>query len=293
MNRFTCATGSKRVHRGDIGRINVGRFWSLLFLAVPILGVTVFALAIADVGPFENHWFPEDISERGHYIDGLFNFIMYLTGAIFIATGLVLFWFLWKYDAAKNPEKSRFVHGSHTLEIIWSILPAATLLFIAIYQMDTWAGAKVERPALLPGPDNQLGTPDDSAMVEVTARQFEWRIRYPGEDGTIGTPDDLYTVNELHVPVDEQVVIAIKSDDVLHSFFLPNARVKHDVVPGMKQFVWFTPTKTGTYDIVCAELCGWGHYKMKGRMTVESRTRYDEWVASQLTEQNQSEYSVE
>ena len=90
----------------------------------------------------------------------------------------------------------------------------------------------------------------------------------------LGTPDDLYTVNDLHLPVNEEVVIAIKSKDVLHSFFLPNVRVKQDVVPGMKQYVWFKPVKEGTYDIVCAELCGWGHYKMKGRMTVESRPQY-------------------
>ena len=108
-------------------------------------------------------------------------------------------------------------------------------------------------------------------MVEVTGRQFEWRVRYAGTDRTLGTPDDLYTVNDLHVPLDEKTVVAIKSEDVLHDFFLPNLRVKQDVVPGMKQYVWFKPLKQGTYDIVCAELCGWGHYKMKGRLTIESR----------------------
>ena len=96
----------------------MGRFWSLLFLLVPILGVAVFVLAATDTWPFQNHWFPEDISENGFIIDGLFNFIMYLTGAIFIATGLALFWFLWKYDASKNTEQVRFVHGSHMLELV-------------------------------------------------------------------------------------------------------------------------------------------------------------------------------
>ena len=92
--------------------------------------------------------------------------------------------------------------------------------------------------------------------------------------------------------VDEEVVIAIKSEDVLHSFFLPNVRLKQDVVPGMKQFVWFKPVKEGTYDIVCAELCGWGHYKMKGRMTVESRADFDRWI-EQLTEaQNLASYEA-
>ncbi len=269
----------------------MGKFWSLLFLLVPILGVAVFALAVTDTYPFEDHWFPEDISETGHIIDGLFNFIMYLTGVIFVATGLALFWFLWKYDSATHTEPVKFVHGSHMLELIWSILPAAALLFIAIFQMETWAGAKVERPALAAGPDQIIGTPDDTALIEVTGRQFEWRIRYAGPDAVLYTPDDLYTVNDLHLPINEKSVIAIKSMDVLHSFFIPNVRVKQDVVPGMKQYVWFTPQKAGVYDIVCAELCGWGHYKMKGRMTVESRMEYEAWLAQLEKEQATSAYA--
>ncbi len=270
----------------------IERSWALLFLLIPILGVLVFAVAASNSWPLQDHWFPEDISRDGHIIDGLFNFIMYLTGAIFVGTGIAMFVFLWKYDAKQNTEGVRYMHGSHTLEVVWSILPAATLLFIAIYQMDTWAGSKVERPALLPGPDGIVGTADDSASVQVTGRQFEWRIQYAGRDDELGTPDDLYTVNDLHLPVGEEAVIAIKSMDVLHSFFLPNVRVKHDVVPGMKQYVWFTPTKEGTYDIVCAELCGWGHYKMKGRMTIESRQQYNDWLNQLETEQNLAEFAA-
>merc|ERR1712093_705215 len=125
----------------------VGRFWSILFLLVPILGVGVFVCAIMeDTWPFVNMWFPEDISDHGYIIDNLFNTIMYLTGLIFIATGLMLFWFMWKYDETKNSEPVKFTHGSHTLEVVWSIIPAATLLFIAIYQMNAWADAKIIRP---------------------------------------------------------------------------------------------------------------------------------------------------
>jgi cytochrome c oxidase subunit 2 len=98
-------------------------------------------------------------------------------------------------------------------------------------------------------------------------------------------------VNDLHIPVDEEVVIAIKSEDVLHSFFLPNLRIKQDVVPGMKQFVWFQANQSGIFDIVCAELCGWGHYKMRGRMTIESREKFDAWLAEQVVEQERSEFT--
>ena len=274
----------------------MGRFWSLLFLMVPILGVGLFVLSIAGTElpglSLRDHWLPENINDGGYIIDDLFNFIMYLTGAIFIATGIALFWFLWKYDAAKNSNPVKFVHGSHTFEVVWTLLPAATLLFIAIFQMDAWANHKMRRPILGPGPDGIEYTADDElkpAMVEVTGRQFEWRIRYAGADGKFDTPDDLHTVNDLHVPVDEDIVIAIKSQDVLHSFFLPNLRLKQDVVPGMKQFVWFHANRTGTFDIVCAELCGWGHYKMRGQISVESREKFDAWFQDEFKEQGRTQ----
>ncbi len=273
----------------------MGRFWSLLFLLVPILGVGLFVVAaLPNSAPLYGHWFPEDVSRDGFIIDNLFNFILYLTGAIFVATGLLLFWFLWKYDATKNPEPVKFIHGSHTLEIVLSILPAVTLLFIAIYQMDAWAAAKMRRPIISAGADEIEGTSDDQLkppLVEITGRQFEWRLRYAGADQKIGTPDDVHGVNELHIPVDEDIVVALKSEDVLHSFFLPNLRLKQDIVPGMKQFMWFRATRSGTYDIVCAELCGWGHYKMRGRLVIESREDFDRWLQAERDEQNRVQYS--
>lgn len=266
----------------------MNRFWSLLFLLVPILGVLAFVFAAQpNSWPLYNHWFPEDISEKGWVIDSLFNSIMYLTGIIFVGTSLALFWFMWKYDGTKNTEPVKFSHGSHTLEVVWSILPAVTLIFIAVVQMDAWASAKIVRP-MLAGPDGRLNTKDDipqPPIAEVTGRQFEWRIRYAGEDGIIGTSDDLHTVNDLTLPRGEQAVLAIKSQDVLHNFFLPNVRIKNDVVPGMKQHVWFRPNKSGQYDIVCAELCGWGHYKMKGRMTIVSPDEFKQWMVQKKLEQ--------
>jgi cytochrome c oxidase subunit 2 len=235
---------------------------------------------------------PSNINDHGHVIDSLFEFILYLTGVIFIATSGALFLFMWRYDADRNREPVKFTHGSHSLEILWSILPAATLLFIAIYQMNAWADAKLRRPAQA-GPDGVAGTADDVLqlpLLEVTGRQFEWRLRYAGADGLIGTPDDVHLVNDLHIPVNEEVVIAIKSEDVLHSFFLPNLRVKQDVVPGMKQFVWFRANRTGVYDVVCAELCGWGHYKMRGRLTIQPRAEFDRWLAEQFAEQERAEF---
>ena len=89
----------------------------------------------------------------------------------------------------------------------------------------------------------------------------------------------------MHIPLDETVLIDLKSADVLHSFFLPHLRIKQDAVPGSKIPVWFRAKKTGVYDLVCAELCGWGHYKMKGRLTVQTRKEFDGWLKKMKAEQ--------
>jgi cytochrome c oxidase subunit 2 len=261
---------------------------------VPVFGVGTFVWAMAGWWPMHGHWLPENINAHGGVIDSLFMFILVLTGVIFIATTVAMFWFMWRYDSGANRDPVAFTHGSHTLEVVWSILPAATLVFIAIYQMNAWADAKMRRPRM---PSGEIKPP----LADVTGRQFEWRLRYaytkpegwkPGEPFTFGQ-DDIYLVNDLHLPVNEEIVLSIKSADVLHSFFLPNLRVKQDVVPGMKQFVWFQPTKLGVYDIVCAELCGWGHYKMRGRVTIEPRDKYDLWLAQRAQEQNQAGFTPE
>lgn len=244
-------------------------FWALVFLMVPVFGVLTFVLA-----PHFNYAFPQDISEHGRVIDQLFYFILWLTGIIFVVTEGALFYFAWKYNARTNPEPVKFSHGSHTLEVVWTILPAVTLLFIAIYQMNAWADAKMRRP-------------DIPVTAEITGRQFNWDVRYPGKDGELHTPDDIVRVDgDIHFPAGEEVLLIIKSADVLHSFFLPNIRMKQDVVPGMAQYMWFKCREpTAVVDIVCAELCGWGHYKMKGRATFEPRSQFDAWLNEKFTEQ--------
>jgi cytochrome c oxidase subunit 2 len=257
----------------------MGKFWSLVFLLVPIFGVGVFLYGASSS---VNIWLPRDVSESGYKIDDLFMFILWLTGVVFLATEGALFWFLWKYNAQSNPAPVKFTHGSHNLEIVWTILPAVTLLFIAIVQMNAWADAKIRNPpAFLANGERDPNVTE----IEVQARQFEWRLRYPGKDGKLGTPDDLWSVNDIHVPVGKTVLVQLKSQDVLHSFFLPNLRVKQDAVPGMRIPVWFKPMEIGHWDLPCAELCGWGHYKMKGRLTVESDEDYQKWLDDLTKEQ--------
>ena len=124
---------------------------------------------------------------------------------------------------------------------------------------------------------------NDPAVVriQVYGKQFEWRLRYPGPDREFGTVDDVVGVAEMHVPVDRPVVVQLQSRDVLHSFWLPNARLKQDLVPGLTIRQWFEIYKTGKYPIVCAELCGQLHTTMKGRLVVETDEEFAAWLEKQ------------
>jgi cytochrome c oxidase subunit 2 len=175
-----------------------------------------------------------------------------------------------------------YFHGSQRLEVIWTIIPAAILVFIALFQMGTWASIKF-----------RSSMPKVQPLAEVTARQFQWIIRYPGPDGKLKTADDLFAINDLHFVKNKKALIYLRSTDVLHSFFLPHMRVKQDAVPGLTIPVWFDAEIAGSYDLVCAELCGWGHYKMRGQVTVhETQAEFDEWQSKALTEQNRSQLAA-
>jgi len=143
----------------------------------------------------------------------------------------------------------------------------------------------------------------DALEVKVVAEQFAWNVHYPGPDGIFGKTDirffdkqsnplgldpndsngkdDITTINQLHLPIGRPAIIHLTSKDVMHSFFLPVMRVKQDIIPGMSIPTWFTPTKTGQFEIACAQLCGLGHYRMKGFLTVHSREDFDKWVEEQ------------
>jgi cytochrome c oxidase subunit II len=200
---------------------------------------------------------------------------------------VVLVWVSFRFadqkDAAGKPLRpSRYFHGSQRLEVIWTIIPAAILVFIALYQMGTWASIKFRSAA-----------PRVAPVAEITGRQFQWVMRYPGPDGKLNTQDDLFTVNDLHFVKNRTALIYLKSSDVIHSFFLPHMRIKQDAVPGLTIPVWFDADTAGKYDLACAELCGWGHYKMRGSVTVhETADEFQKWLDEKLAEQNQSQLTM-
>ncbi len=265
------------------------RNWSILFGLAAILSVAAFLYA-----PFAPDWWlpvsgePKHVvSTFGRQIDSLFVLILWITGIVFIGTQVVLVWALYKFvdevDGEGRPvRKAQYFHGSQRLEVIWTIIPASILVFIALYQMGTWASIKFRSSA-----------PRVPAVAEVTARQFQWVFRYPGTDHLLNSPDDLFTVNDFHFVKGKQALIYLKSSDVLHSFYLPQMRIKQDAVPGMTIPVWFDADTAGDYELVCAELCGWGHYKMRGKVTVhESQADFDQWLETLKTEQNRSQLSM-
>ncbi len=271
------------------------RFWCLFFMIWPVL-----AFIVCWYAPAMNWWFPrgpagngEAMSPLGQRIDDLFTLILVVTTITFLLTqaalGYVLFTGAVRTDNAGEGEpeqKAWFSHGSHNLEVMWTIVPAGILLFIALYQMDVWAEYRIK--------DNFPAEVRGGPIAEVTARQFEWRLRYPGfdENGELlplmpdPQPTDLYAVNELHVPSGRPVMINLKSGDVQHAFFAPELRVKQDAVPGLVIPVWFEASKSAEYSLLCAELCGWGHYKMKARLVAEPEEDWLEWLRELSAAQN-------
>ncbi len=247
------------------------RYWSLLFLLALIgcAGAMIYA-------PFDpDWWLPENVSTLGAEVDHLFMIILWITGIVFIGAEIALVWAAWT-RTTRPGLKAQYFHGSQRLEVIWTIIPSAILVFIALYQMGTWSNIKF-----------RSAQPRVQPLAEVTARQFQWMIRYPGPDGRLGTADDLHTVNDLRFVKDRTALIHLKSQDVIHSFFLPSFRIKQDAVPGLTIPVWFDSDREGRFDLVCAELCGWGHYKMRGQVTVyESQDEFDDWMRNALRQQS-------
>ncbi len=255
------------------------RFWSILFFLVPILGIAAYVMAAYGIYPLDAAWLPESYTSSGDTIDHLFNFIHLLSAAILIGTGLAIGWVVWRFSSRPGTaeignQKAAYIHHNTTLEIIWSIIPAGILVFLAFYQMNSWAENKMNRPTI-----DVNGQPEPKPpLLLVRAKQFGWEFHYAGADGKIQTRDDVYIENLMKVPSGEDVVIQLESDDVIHSFSVAELRLKQDIVPGMSQFAWFNARKNGTMEIACTELCGWGHYKMKAQLEIVSRAEFDRWL---------------
>ena len=214
-------------------------------------------------------WLPRQASTFGPSIDGLFIAILVITGIAFVVVEVGLVWFAIKYRARPG-QKGFYTHGSTKVEVIWTAIPAVTVVVLGIVSNGAWVAMK-----------GKHSTPADALPVIVRGKQFEWRITHPGPDGQLGTADDVKLRNQLHIPVNRAIAVKLEAEEVIHSFFVPEFRLKQDAVPGMNINAWFQATDTGQYEIGCAELCGMGHYKMRGRVFVHTAEDYQAWVAQQ------------
>ena len=222
---------------------------------------------------YDHYWLPEAGTEIAGRVDGLFYLILFITCAILLLVFLTLAWFLVRYRARPGG-RAIFSHGNVRLEILWTVIPALIVVALGVLSRQLWAQIKEEFPS------------EASAfVVEVRPRQFQWDVTYAGADGKFGTPDDIAAINQLHVPARRNVVVRLMAQDVIHSFFVPEFRIKQDAVPGMVTRTWFNVPKPGSYEIACAELCGLGHYVMRGYLTVHSPEEFDAWYAAAEKEQ--------
>jgi cytochrome c oxidase subunit 2 len=252
-----------------------------------LFALATLALVVVATALFSRDWLPPLASNR-IAIDSAIGASLLVTGLVFIATNLLLAWFGFRYQDAEGA-KATYWHDNPKLEWSWTLATAAVMLGFMFNSLSLWA-------------DIQQKAPEDAMLVEVTGQQFRWVIRYPGPDGVLGrtdptlvdvgaenyigldltdpaATDDIMRVNDLHLIEGRPVRIQIRSTDVIHSFFLPQFRVKQDAMPGLTVENWFVPEKSGDFEIACAEHCGLGHYRMRGFVHVVSAEEHAQALA--------------
>jgi cytochrome c oxidase subunit II len=255
-----------------------------VLLAGLLLILIVASLYLFIAKPF---WFPALASEHGERIDSLFTAVLIVTGIAFVLVQGALGFFVARYGSNGN-ERAAYWHDNPKVEATLLIMTAVILTVLVFMGQRVWASIYF------------ADEPQNATIIQITGEQFFWNFHYPGPDGQFGrtdpklitstnnigldrsdpvAKDDIVSVGVMHVPVGRPVRVRLRSKDVIHSFFLPNFRMKQDAVPGMGIEVWFTPTKPGQYEVACAELCGLGHYRMTAALTVdESEAKYNEWL---------------
>lgn len=240
-------------------------------------------------------WAPPLASQHGVGIDRMLAFLLSATGLMFLAGHLALAWLIWTASrrgsvtlrmATQKTERRLSV----ALGLLMTLVAEGGVLVIAMPVWDVYF---------------MSDAPDNAVQLEITGQQFVWTARYPGPDGVFGrtdphliedpnnsigldrsepaAADDIMSTNQITVPVGRPVSIMLRSRDMIHSFWLPHFRVKQDVVPGMSIPVWFVPTREGTFEIACTELCGLGHYRMQGYFHVVSAAEFERWLAERAT----------
>jgi cytochrome c oxidase subunit 2 len=278
--------------RKQTNKINA--FLLLVFLVVGMIGVYYCNERL------KGKILGEPASDHGVHIDNMLYITLAITGIVFFITQIALFWFSFKYQESDTRKAFYYPHNNK-LELIWTVIPAITLTVLVGFGIFYWFKITGEAPK-------------DAMVVEVTGSQFKWEYRYPGKDKILGKKyyknindaannplgqlwddpanhDDIFVSGEpMHLVVNKPVKLVIGAKDVIHDVGLPHFRMKMDAVPGTPTTMWFTPTKTTKqmreetnnpafmYEIACDQMCGRGHYTMRGEIIVESQEEYDVWI---------------
>lgn len=258
--------------------------------------LTLWLLTLLCLGLFWLHpwWLPPLASVQGAAVDQQFRLTFTLVGITFLLAQAALGFLVWKYRRDRSPLATPHLGESARAEIFWTLL--TSLLFFTF----AWTGARSWSQSHVTHSTADAKLPIE---IEVTGMQFAWYFRYPGPDRVFGrtrpelvdasagsaaavgldmtdaaSQDDFVTTT-LVVPVNRNVHLTLRAQDVIHSFFVPELRFKQDAVPGMAIPVVFTPNREGNFEIACASLCGLGHYRMRAAMKVVSEAEFDEWLA--------------
>lgn len=234
---------------------------------VPLLRLIALMLvltAVISVIMLIPNWNGEQASTAADDIDRLLDVAIVLSSFVFSVVMVMLGFCVYRYRAKPGDESDgEPIHGNTRVEIAWTVIPTVIVVFLAGYSWMVLDHIEAKEP--------------DAMKLEVTAQQFEWSFDYP-EQGV--------TSNELHVVVDRQLDVQLRALDVLHSFWVPEWRIKRDLVPGAPgagiddQFV-VTPDKEGSFSLICTELCGIGHSTMRAPVVVESEAEFQKWVSEQ------------
>ncbi|HVH26398.1 MAG TPA: hypothetical protein VM818_06550 [Vicinamibacterales bacterium] len=237
---------------------------------------------------------PVQASAHAAELDHMTVLVHWLMLIMFVGWGVFYLFVLVRFRKGANPQasysgaKGKVAKGTEILVAIVEIV------LLVGYAIPAWATRVRELPS-----------GSGAVIVRVVAEQFAWNVHYPGRDGMFGradaklvtaenplgldrgdpnAKDDIATINQLNLPIDRPVLVHLSSKDVVHSFGLYEMRVKQDAIPGVEIPVWFIPTRAGNYEIACSQLCGLGHYRMRGFVTVQSQAEFDAWMGEQEKE---------
>ena len=257
-----------------------------MYVAIGIALLVIGSILFHVLSP----WRMTPIASNWASIDQALLITLYICAVAFIALNLFMAWAIWRYRH-KPGNRAHYEPENAKLE----------------KRLTLWTGIGIAG-MLAPGLaawNEYVTVPDNAAIVEAVGQQWQWSFRYPGDDGVLGTtaiahvtPDNgfgidprdpygrddiLVETNELHLPLGRPVKMVLRSKDVLHDFYVPQFRAKMDLVPGIVTYFWMTPTVAGSFDILCAELCGVGHHTMRGTVVVERQAEFDRWLSEQMT----------